>query len=76
MFVELDTIVLKRDIKKHSLKKGDIGVIVHCYNDGKAIEAEFLNASGKTVALLTLSPVDVRPMERSEILHVRGLVSA
>ncbi len=76
MFNELDTVVLTRNIKNHGLKKGDVGVVVHCYNDGKAIEAEFVTASGKTVALLTLSSKDIRTIERSEILHVRGLASA
>ena len=76
MFEELDTIVLKSDIKEHGLEKGDIGTVVHVYDSGKAVEAEFATAEGKTVAVLTLNANDVRSMARSEILHVRGFAAA
>lgn len=75
MFEELDTVVLKPDIEKYGLKKGDIGTVVHVYHDGKAIEVEFTSAEGKTVAVLTLAPDDVRTMARNEILHVRGFAT-
>lgn len=75
MFEELDTIVLNRDIEKNGLKKGDVGTIVHVYEKGKALEVEFITAKGKTVAVLTLTSADIRPMERNEILHVRGFAS-
>lgn len=71
MFDELDTIVLSHNIGKYDLKTGDIGTVVHVYKEGKAIEVEFLTAKGKTVAVLTLTPSDIRTMERNEILHVR-----
>ena len=45
------------------------------YNEGKALEVEFLTAEGKTIAVLTLTPDDVRSMARSEILHVRGFTT-
>lgn len=76
MFEELDTIVLNRSIEKNGLKKGDVGTIVHVYEEGKALEVEFITAKGKTVAVLTLTPSDIRPMERNEILHVRGFATA
>lgn len=75
MFDELDTVVLKSDIEKYGLKRGDIGTVVHVYDSGKAIEVEFITAEGKTVAVLTLTPDDVRPMAKSEILHVRGFAT-
>jgi len=34
-------------------------------------EVEFLTAEGKTIALLTLTSADIRPIRRAEILHVR-----
>lgn len=76
MFEELDTIVLNRNIEKNGLKKGDVGTIVHVYEESKVLEVEFLTAKGKTVAVLTLTPSDIRPMERNEILHVRGFATA
>lgn len=76
MFEELDTIVLNRDIERYNLKKGDIGTLVYVHGEGKAFEVEFITAKGKTVAVLTLTSSDIRPMERNEILHVRGFATA
>ncbi|MCL0065495.1 DUF4926 domain-containing protein [Dehalococcoidia bacterium] len=56
------------------MKRGDIGAVVHCYKDNLAFEVEFVTGEGKTVALLTLTREDIRPMGRKEILHVRDLV--
>lgn len=72
MFEELETVVLTHAIKEHNLKKDDIGTVVHVYDGGKVIEVEFITAKGKTVAVLTLTPTDIRSMVRNEILHVRG----
>jgi Domain of unknown function (DUF4926) len=70
---ELDLVVLTHDIPEHGLQQGDLGTIVHCYTDGQAWEVEFVTAEGRTVAVLTLTRADIRPMERYEILHVREL---
>lgn len=75
MFEELDTVVLANNIEKYGLEKGDIGTVVHVYNDSQALEVEFITAKGKTVAVLTLTDSDIRPMERNEILHVRGFAN-
>ncbi len=76
MIRELDTVVLTHDIEEHNLKRGDVGAVVHCYSDGAAFEVEFVTAEGKTIALLTLTPTDIRPMNSREILHVRELTLA
>ena len=76
MIRELDTVVLTRDFPEHGLKKGDVGAVVHLYTDRGAFEVEFVTAEGKTVAVLTLSEADIRPMSGGEILHVRALGSA
>lgn len=70
MYNELDTIVLNKDIKDHGLKKGDVGVVVHIYKDEKAVEVEF-TTEDKTVAVLTLTPNDIRKLTKNEIFHVR-----
>lgn len=75
MFEELDTIVLNHNIEEYDLKKGDIGTVVNVYEKGKALEVEFVTAKGKTVAVLTLKTSDIRPIERNEILHVRGFAT-
>jgi hypothetical protein len=76
MIRELDTVVLARDLEAYCLKVGDVGAVVHSYMDGKTFEVEFVTDEGKTVAVLTLSEADIRPMYREEILHVRALVPA
>lgn len=76
MIRELDTVVLTCDIEEHGLKEGDVGAVVHCYKDGKAVEVEFVTAEGKTIAVLTLTSADVRPIGNDEILHARKRASA
>lgn len=75
MIEELQTVVLRRDISEHGLMKGDVGAVVHRYADGEALEVEFVTTEGKTVAVLTLTASDIRPMGTGEILHVRELAS-
>ena len=57
----LDTVVLNRTLPEQGLRNGDLGAIVHIYEpDG--LEVEFVTASGKTQALVTLNVNDVRPV--------------
>ena len=76
MLDELDAAVLTRDLPEHGLREGDVGAVVHRYADGEAYEVEFVTAEGSTVAVLTLTNAEVRPMRSREILHVRGLDAA
>ena len=76
MIHELDTVVLTRDVDEHGLKRGDVGAVVHCYEDGAAFEVEFVTAEGRTVAVLTLNERDIRPLGERDILHVRELAVA
>lgn len=76
MISELDTVVLTRTIQEYGLEAGDVGAVVHVYSDGGAYEVEFITAAGETVAVLTLTNRDVRPMKAREILHARLLPAA
>jgi len=73
MIRELDTIVLVNDLEAHGLTHGDVGAVVHCYKDRVIFEVEFVTGEGTTIAVLTLSQQDIRPMHAREILHVRAL---
>jgi hypothetical protein len=73
MIKEHDSVVLTRDIPQHHLEKGDVGTVVHLYGEGAGYEVEFVSASGRTLAVLTLDPADLRPPDGSEILHARKL---
>jgi hypothetical protein len=66
-------VVLTHDIPAHGLQQGDLGAIVHGYTDGQAWEVAFVTAEGRTVAVLTLTRAEIRPMGSQEILHVREL---
>ena len=68
----LDTVVLVRDIPEHDLCAGDLGAVVEVYPpDG--LEVEFVTASGRTKALVTLNSGDVRPIADSDLVAVRSL---
>jgi hypothetical protein len=59
-----------------TFKKGDVGAVVHCYKNGKAFEVEFVTSGGETIALLTLTQKDIRPINCREILYVREPASS
>jgi len=73
---ELDTVVVNKDIPDHGIERGDIGVVVHTYEDKSAVEVEFVSGEGTTLGVITLQSVDVRLMKKDEILHVRELHTA
>jgi hypothetical protein len=71
LFRELDTVVLIRDLPEHGLRAGDLGAIVQLY-DTDNFEVEFVTASGRTQALVTLPVTDVRPVRDDDLLAVRS----
>lgn len=68
-FQELDTVALTHDIPEQGLKRGDLGAIVHRYADGAALEVEFVDLTGDTLALLTLTQTDIQPTDLDSIHH-------
>jgi hypothetical protein len=72
MFEELETVVLTRGLPEAGLERGDVGAVVHRHPGG-AYEVEFVTGDGETVAVLTLSEPDLRPLAPREILHARGI---
>ena len=76
MINELETVILSHDVEEYNLESGDIGTVVHVYKDNAAYEVEFIAGDGTTIAVLTLTPQDIRPMRKREIFHVRELAYA
>ena len=70
----LDTVVLARDLPEYGLRKGDLGAVVEVY-DAEGIEVEFVRASGKTQAVVTLTTKDVRPVLDNDLVAVRSVSS-
>jgi hypothetical protein len=69
-YSSLDTVVLNRDLPEHGLKIGDLGTIVETY-EPDALEVEFVTASGRTGALVTLNVGDVRHVADGDLVSVR-----
>lgn len=66
----LDTIVLMTELPEYKLRKGDLGAVVHVYEpDG--LEVEFVTASGRTEALVTLKVNNVRSVFDNDLVVVR-----
>ncbi len=66
----LDTIVLMTELPEYKLRKGDLGAVVHVYEpDG--LEVEFVTASGRTEALVTLKINNVRSVFDNDLVAVR-----
>jgi hypothetical protein len=76
MIKEHERIVLKTAVLAEKLEAGDVGTIVHVYDDGKAFEVEFTTLTGKTAAVVTLEASQVRPVGKREITHARELIAA
>lgn len=68
----LETVVLTRDLPEEGLRTGDLGAVVEVYGDG-GLEVEFVTASGRTLALVTLADDDVRPTGDSDLVAVRSV---
>jgi len=66
----LDLAVLTHDLRRHGLRRGDIGTVVEKYADG-ALEVEFVMPSGETRGLVTLEEADVRNIRNDDVLAVR-----
>ncbi len=71
-FEKLDTVVLNRDLPEHGLREGDLGAIVEVY-EPDTFEVEFVSASGRTEALVTLKKEDLRAVADGDLLTVRRM---
>ena len=76
MIKEHDCIVLTQDLPDASLRAGDVGTIVHIHRNGAAYEVEFMTLTGQTVAIATVLPTQLRPVNQRDISHVRVLAPA
>ena len=66
----LDVVVLTHDLPAHGLRAGDLGAVVEFYGPD-AINVEFVAASGRTKALVTLQLQDVREAGDDDLVTVR-----
>ncbi len=72
MIKELDNVVLTVDLPEHRLKKGDVGTVV-LLHDSAGYEVEFMTLGGETLAVVSLSKDQVRPVGSREIAQARAV---
>lgn len=70
----LDVVVLTRDLPADGLRRGDLGAVVDLRGPD-AFAVEFVAASGRTQALVTLTPADVRAVADDDLVAVRPLAT-
>ena len=76
MIKEHERAVLTVPVPEEGLEPGDVGTVVHVYEDGQAYEVEFVTLDGHTAAVVTLTTSQVRPIHGREITHARALAAA
>src|SRR5713101_5278032 len=59
MIKEHDRVVLTAALRAHGLEAGDVGSVVHLYEDGRAYEVEFVALDGHTAAVVTVEASQV-----------------
>jgi hypothetical protein len=73
MIQEYERAILTRGLPEYGLKSGDIGTVVHVYQQGAAYEIEFFALDGRTLEVVTGEADQVRPVGHRDMLHVREL---
>ncbi len=72
MLEELEIVVLTTDLPEYHLKAGDVGTVVLVHGEGKGYEVEFTTFKGETLAIVSVYPDQIPPVERHEVAHVRA----
>lgn len=71
----LDTVIATQDFVEERVLAGDLGAIVEIYTEPSlAYEVEFVNPDGTSRALLTLTPSQIRRLQRDDVITTRPLV--
>ncbi len=70
MIEELDTVVLTVDLPEHGLAAGDPGTVVLVHGD-RGFEVEFVTLNGETLAVVSLTREQVRPIAHGEMARIR-----
>jgi hypothetical protein len=76
MIIEHDRVVLTSDLPVDGLEVGDVGTVIHIYDDGAGYEVEFVALDGTTAAVVTVPATAIRPVRAREVAHARQLTVA
>ena len=75
MIKEHERVVLTASLPPHGLEAGDVGTVVHEYEDSQAFEVEFFALNGRTATVVTVEAGQLRPVTGAEITHARALAA-
>lgn len=64
--------VILVDLPGKGLLRDDVGVVVEIYGNHEGYEVEFMTKQGRTIAVETLMPDQVRAISNMDISHVRS----
>jgi hypothetical protein len=73
---EHDCVVLTQEVPEEGLEAGDIGTVVHVHAGGAGYEVEFMTLAGRTLAVVTLGPQQMRAIQPRDVAHVRELAAS
>jgi hypothetical protein len=71
---EFDQVALALDLPAYGLEAGDVGTVVDITPNGKQFTLEFFNFEGETMAVVPVSPEQVRSLASREVMHARPLI--
>jgi phage terminase large subunit-like protein len=74
-FAELDRVVLTRDLPAEKLRAGDVGIVVHAYADGSAVEVEVFSLTGATLAVATIPADSLRRVDARDVVSARPIAA-
>ena len=75
MIKEHDLVVLTEDLPAEGLKAGDVGTVVMVH-EMPGYEVEVATLDGRTIAIVSVFPHQVRPIGKREVAQARELAVA
>ncbi len=72
MIKEHDLVVLTADLPTEGLKAGDVGTVVMVHTI-PGYEVEVMTLEGRTIAVVSVFPHQVRPVDKREVAQARVL---
>jgi hypothetical protein len=75
MLKEHERVVLIIPVPEEGLEAGDVGTVVHVYQEGRAYEVEFVALDGHTTAVATLEASQVHDSRTRNPGRVRNPIS-
>jgi Domain of unknown function (DUF4926) len=68
-FTEHSRVVLTEDLSEYGLLAGKVGTLIHVHRNPLGYELEFFSPDGKTLAVVSVHPHQVRAFSHREKAH-------